>query len=165
MLYTRCYLWLFAAALFATGCVNPPEYPDEPIIAYEGASKDSIFAQITGIPDSIVFQFSFTDGDGDLSSEDSTDIFYVDSRFPNTPTPLALPPIPREGTGNGISGDVFFTLINTGQVNCVYNGRFPAQDPAYPLDTFSLRIYMLDQAGNQSNTIQTDRIQIKCFGR
>ncbi len=147
-----------------TGCVNPPEYPEEPVITYEGVSKDSIYAQVTGIADSIIFQFSFTDGDGDLSSEDSTDIFYIDSRFPNNPTPLALPPIPREGTGNGISGDVFFTLINTGQVNCVYNGRFPAQDRAYPVDTFRLSIYIVDQAGNQSNTIQTEQIQIRCFG-
>ena len=164
MLYTRNILWLFAATLLAAGCVSPPEYPEEPVIAYEGVNKDSIYAQVTGIPDSIVFHFSFTDGDGDLSSEDSTDVFYTDSRFPNTVTPLALPPIPQEGTGNGISGDIFFTLINTGQVNCVYNGRFPAQDPAYPVDTFSLQLFILDRAGNRSNTVKTETIQIKCFG-
>ncbi len=165
MQYIRLALWLLAATFVLASCVTPPDYPEEPVIQYEGVNKDSIYAQITGISDSVTFQFSFTDGDGDLSSVDSTDIFYVDSRFPNLITPLALPPIPREGTGNGISGDVFFTLINTGQVNCVYNGRFPAQDPAYPVDTFSLSISMRDQAGHLSNTIRTEQIKISCFGR
>ena len=164
MLYTRFYLWLLLAGLTLAGCVNPPDYPEEPVLTYEEVNKDSIYAQITGISDSIVFRFSFTDGDGDLGSTDSTDVFYTDSRFPNNLTPLALPPIPREGTGNGISGDIFFTLINTGQVNCIYNGRFPAQDPAYPVDTFRLSMFILDEAGNRSNTVQTDLIQIRCFG-
>lgn len=163
MQYTRFALWLLVAAFALPSCVTPPDYPVEPIIMYEGVNKDFIYAQITEIPDSVTFQFSFTDGDGDISSRDSTDIYYVDSRFPTLTTPLALPPIPREGTGNGISGDIFFTLINTGQVNCVYNGRFPAQDPAYPVDTFSLSIFMRDQAGHISNTIRTEQVKIRCF--
>ena len=163
MQYTRFALWLLVVAFALPSCVTPPDYPVEPIIMYEGVNKDFIYAQITEIPDSVTFQFSFTDGDGDISSRDSTDIYYVDSRFPTLTTPLALPPIPREGTGNGISGDIFFTLINTGQVNCVYNGRFPAQDPAYPVDTFSLSIFMRDQAGHISNTIRTEQVKIRCF--
>lgn len=164
MQYTRRFLWLFLAVLTAAGCVSPPDYPDEPVILYEGVSKDSIYAQLTRIPDSIVFHLSFTDGDGDLSNEDSTDIFYVDSRFPTIIAPLAIPPFPQEGTGNGISGDIYFTLVNNEQVNCKYDGAFPVQDPAYPVDTFSLEIYILDRAGNRSNVVQTETIKIKCFG-
>ncbi|CAH1001878.1 hypothetical protein LEM8419_02786 [Neolewinella maritima] len=165
MQYTRSVLWLLLTGLLIglAACVSPPDYPDEPVIVYEGISKDSIYQFTTGPQDSIVIQFSFTDGDGDISSSDSVDIFYVDSRFPNEPpTPLAFPLIPTEGTGNGISGDVFFTLINTNQICCVFNGRLCIDDPRYPVDTLSYSFYIQDRAGNVSNTIRTEQINILC---
>lgn len=168
MQYTRFVLWLLTAGAFLAGCVNPPEYPDEPVIQYEGISKNTIYQFTNGPQDSIVIQFSFTDGDGNLSSEDSTDIFIKDSRFPELPPTIvgAFPTIPAEGTGNGISGDVFFTVINSGQgVCCIFNDRFCVADEAFPVDTLSYEIYILDQAGNQSNTIRTEQIQVLCLGQ
>ncbi|WP_116124944.1 hypothetical protein [Lewinella sp. IMCC34183] len=166
MLYTRFALWLLAVAFVLGSCVSPPDYPDEPVIQYESISKNTLYQFTNGPADSVVIQFSFTDGDGDISVQDSSDIFYVDSRFPEVPpTPLSLPTVPSEGTGNGISGDVFFTLINTNQICCKFNDRFCIADPAYPVDTFSLFIYMVDQAGHISNTIQTEQIQVPCLGQ
>ncbi len=166
MQYTRFFLWLFALSFVLASCVTPPDYPDEPMIAYEGVSKNTIYQFTNGPTDSITIQFSFTDGDGNLSTQDSADIFYTDSRFPNLPpTPLAFPLIPTEGTGNGISGDVFFTLINTAQVCCVFNDRFCVADERYPIDTLSYFIYIQDRDGNLSNTIQTEQIQILCLGQ
>ncbi|MBB4080967.1 hypothetical protein GGR28_003608 [Lewinella aquimaris] len=166
MQYTRFFLWLLAASFVLASCVNPPDYPDEPVIVYEGVSKNTIYQFTNGPRDSITIQFSFTDGDGDLSTQDSADIFYQDSRFPGLPpTPLAFPVIPTEGTGNGISGDVFFTLINTAQVCCVFNDRFCVADERYPVDTLSYLIYIQDRAGNRSNTIKTEQIQVLCLGQ
>jgi hypothetical protein len=168
MQYTRFALWLLALLLGVSGCVSPPDYPDEPVIAYEGISKNTIYQFTNGPSDSLTIQFSFTDGDGDISSPDSTNIFIVDSRFPDEDPSFvaAFPTIPVEGTGNGISGDVFFTVINSGQaVCCVFNDRFCAEDVRYPVDTFSYQIYITDRAGNRSNTIQTEQIQILCLGQ
>lgn len=170
MQYIPLRLWLFASlALVAVlGCVSPPDYPVEPVIQYEGISKEAIYAynDTTSRQDSVIIQFSFTDGDGDISSMDSTDIFIKDSRFPTLPPTIvgAFPPIPSEGTGNGISGDVFFTIVNSGQgVCCIFNDRICAQSEVYPVDTVSYEIFILDQAGNQSNVIRTEQIQILCF--
>ena len=168
MQYTRFVLWLLAAgAALVTACVNPPDYPDEPVIQYEGVNKNTIYQFTNGPLDSITIQFSFTDGDGNLSTPDSADIFFRDSRFPNVePTALSFPVIPAEGTGNGISGDVFFTLINEAQsVCCAFNDRFCIADERFPVDTFSYFIYIKDRDGNVSNTIQTEQIQILCLGQ
>ena len=168
MQYTRFVLWLCSAGLLLAlaACVNPPDYPEEPIIQYEGISKDTIYQFTNGPTDSITIQFSFTDGDGNISTQDSADIFITDSRFPSILTPLAFPVIPAEGTGNGISGDVFFTLINTDQaICCVYNDTYCVADPQYPVDTFSYSIFILDRDGNRSNTIQTEQIQVLCLGQ
>ena len=169
MQYTRFVLWLFAAGfvLGLAACVTPPDYPDEPVIQYESISKDSIYQFTNGPEDSIILQFSFTDGDGNISSSDSADIFIQDSRFPNTlPISGAFPLIPTEGTGNGISGDVFFTIINTGQaVCCVFNDTYCEADPRYPVDTLSYAIYIMDRDGNRSNTIRTKQIKVLCLGQ
>lgn len=171
MQYTRLTLWLFAAGLLGlAACVNPPDYPIEPVIVYEGLNKDTIYqfrdaAGNAGPPDSITIQFSFTDGDGDISTTDTVDIFVRDSRFleAERPTSFAFPPIPGEGTSNGISGDVFVTVVNSAQgICCIFNDRICIDDPRYPVDTFSYFIYMVDRAGNQSNTIQTEQIKLLC---
>ena len=173
MQYTRPVLWLLALALLGlAACVNPPDYPDEPFIVYEGISKDTIIAynDSTSVQDSLVIQFSFTDGDGNISNEDSVDIFVQDSRSRANNLPPAIfagfPAIPNEGTGNGISGDVFYTVVNSGAgINCIYRGRQPANFPEYPIDTVSYFIYILDRDGNQSNVVKTEQIKIVCSGQ
>ncbi len=172
MQYTRFALWLFALSCGLAACVSPPDYPDEPIIVYEGISKNTIYQfrdqfGVAGPPDSLVIHFSFTDGDGNISSSDTADIFITDSRLPQVPpTPAAFPFIPNEGTGNGISGDLYYTISNFDLgVCCIYRGFACIADPNYPVDTFSYEIYIMDRAGNRSNTIRTEQIQILCLGQ
>lgn len=167
MQYTRFVLWLLLAGFGLSSCVNPPDYPDEPVIQYESVSKNTIHQFTSGPADSIVIQFSFTDGDGNLSIQDSADIFYLDSRFPeDEPSSLSFPLIPQEGTGNGISGDVFFTVVNESQgICCIFNDRFCISDERFPVDTLSYLIYIRDRDGNFSNTIQTEQIQVLCLGQ
>ena len=98
------YFPFFIIALIIS-CTKPPDYPIEPIIEFERLSRNSMKQGFTN-NDSIVVTVSFTDGDGDLGSNDSTiDIFVSDTRIPNAePSPYKMPFVPVQGVGNGISG-------------------------------------------------------------
>jgi len=167
----RILLYLLPVLFFAA-CLTPPEFPNEPVIKFESISKFEINQANAGLPkDSIRIHLSFTDGDGDLGANgsDSIQIFLTDSRSNgriNTLLrfPFNIPDIPPEGTGNGISGDLYLTLENEAQsVSCIANRRLFAQDPDLPVDTFSYIIQIRDRAGNFSNTVRTDLIDIICY--
>ena len=147
-------------------CVKAPEFPVEPVITFESLNKNEIFQFTNGPVDSLLIQFSFTDGDGDISSAtgDSVNVFLTDSRL-GIEEPFRLPAIPPEGTGNGISGDIFVNVINTTGICCIFNRRICAEDPSFPRDTFSYSIRMVDRAGNSSNVIRTPPIDILCLGQ
>ena len=153
--------------LILASCVSAPDYPDEPVITFEQLSKNQIFQTSNGPDDSLRIQLSFTDGDGDLSqlNSDSVDIFLIDSRFPGVIRPFNIPLIPEEGTGNGISGDLFINIVNTTGICCLFNNRYCIANEAFPVDTFSYAIQIMDRAGNRSNTIQTTPIEVLCLGQ
>ena len=158
----RYVLYLFPL-VFVLACVNAPDFPDEPVITYEGINKREIFQFTNGPADSIEFHFSFTDGDGDLG-QDSVDIFFTDSRL-GTITPFRIPGFPSEVTGNGISGDVFVQYVNVDAgICCIFNNRICFANEALPIDTVSFAIQIMDRAGNLSNTIRSEVIDIKCLG-
>ncbi len=150
--------------LMAWACTSPPDYPIEPVIEYESISKTTIFQGIPTNPsDTIVVHFSFTDGDGDLSfPSDSIDIYLTDSRNEALRSIFRFPVIPQEGTGNGISGDVYIRLVNQNNICCIYQNIICINDPALPVDTFSYAIQIRDRAGNFSNVVRTDPISIIC---
>lgn len=147
-------------------CVNPPDYPDVPEITYEGVNKTTVYQDIAANPnDTLIVFFSFTDGDGDLSIEDTTDIFLIDSRSPGFTIPKAIPDIPEEGTGNGLSGDIILRIPNKPSGICcidINTGIVCAPNPNQLIDTFSYSIQIRDRAGNFSNLIRTEPITILC---
>lgn len=166
MQYSRSLFWLIAIVALTIGsCSQAPQYPIEPVITYEGINKGRIAQYTNGPVDSLQIQFSFTDGDGDLSliDSDSVDIFLRDSRLPQIPSFFRFPLIDREGTGNGISGTATVTIINTNNICCIFENRLCAEDPDYPTDTFTYSIQIRDRAGNFSNIIQTELIEIACL--
>ena len=75
-----------------------------------------------------------------------------------------FPFIDREGTGSGISGTASITIINTNNICCIYQGERCAAEEEYPIDTFTYSIQIIDRAGNLSNTIRTDVIEVACLG-
>ncbi len=162
------FLWLMAAVLltFGMACTEAPNYPDEPVITFEGVNKGRVFQFTNGPVDSLILNFSFTDGDGDLSliDSDSVDIFLTDSRLPTVAQNFRFPLIDEEGTGSGISGVATVTIINTGNICCIFEGELCAADEDYPVDTFSYDIQIVDRAGNFSNVINTGIIEIACLG-
>ena len=163
----RLLAWLSGLLLFGalSTCSKPPTYPDEPQIEYRGTNKASVLQGNPQLPiDTLLVFFSFTDGDGDISfPSDSLDIFLTDSRTDLT-TNLRFPVIPAEGTGNGISGEVTLRLINRDYLCCINNNFICRIDPAFPRDTVSFTVQIRDRAGNLSNKIQTETIELRCNG-
>ncbi|WP_367389781.1 hypothetical protein [Lewinella sp. LCG006] len=152
------------SAMLIIACVNPPDYPDTPVIKYLGINKMQINQGISSLPnDTLSIRFSFTDGDGDLSINDTTDVFLYDSRFPSLVNPYKIPTIPLDGTGNGIRGEITVNIRNNNQGICCIENGFPCPNNAQnPIDTFSYEIQIRDRAGNMSNRIRTETIDIIC---
>lgn len=175
------YYLIVGVVGFYISCSQPPNYPDEPQLQYIGINKKSVFQGGRTSPiDTLVVNFSFTDGDGDLGNDlkDTTvqkNIFLYDSRD-TTLTPFKIPPVPAQGSGNGISGEVTIYVPNNsktivigndtiglGNICCIFpDGRTCFTDPRFPRDTFSFLIQMIDRAGHKSNMIRTETITILC---
>jgi hypothetical protein len=145
-------------------CVNPPDYPDTPVIKYLGVNKIQVNQDNRPLlaEDTLSIRFSFTDGDGDLSLNDTTDVFLYDSRFPSLANPYKIPTIPLDGTGNGIRGEITINILSSNRICCIENGFPCPSNPQNPVDTFSYEIQIRDRAGNLSNRIRTETIDIIC---
>lgn len=164
---------LAAACLLLSGltlfqfCVKPPYYPDEPAIVFKSISKTLMRQSVPSFPaDSVLVTFTYTDGDGDLGSEDGSDksaVFYIDQRDSFPRTPYTLPYIEPQGTGNGISGEI---SVNLPSVNCIYTdasgNTTVGENVPVDLDTLVYIIYIRDRAGHESNRIVTPPITLIC---
>jgi hypothetical protein len=143
-----------------TSCLKPPDYPIEPVIEFVGVSKGA-FRQGLTARDSVIVSFTFTDGDGDLGSNDSLNVFVTDSRDNFVANQYRIPFIPEEGTANGISGEIFITIYST---CCYFPDNTPPCTPsvANPRDSLTYRIQIRDRADNWSNVIETSKIFVLC---
>lgn len=157
----------FIAMLGTQACVQPPNYPDEPVIEFMSLSKNSM-QQGQNFSDSLFVTFSFTDGDGDLgfpASDPTPSVFVRDSRDSFPKPPLQLPYVEPQGAGNGISGEITIKLPT---VCCIFINpegiKLACEDvpSTFPIDTFSYYIKIRDRAGHESNEIKTSIIQLRC---
>jgi len=163
----RFLLFLPVLSFLCHHCVQPPDYPVEPVIAFKSLSKNQIPQRNLGT-DSIAISFSFTDGDGDLGFEDNENsIFLTDTRDNVEKLPYSIPFVGLQGVGNGISGDITVVFANN-LTCCIYpvdSGRIPC-DTSFRVpdafDTLSFKIRIKDRAGHFSNTIETTPIYLKC---
>lgn len=159
------YCFFACSIFFLANFTEPPNYPNQPTIEYVGVNKRSILqGSTTAARDTLIITFSFTDGDGDLGS-DSTNLFLRDSRD-NSLVPNRLFPIPEQGSGNGVSGEITIRIPNKvagPNICCIFPDRRVCQtDPRFARDTFSYSIQMKDRAGNLSNIIRTETLTILC---
>lgn len=156
---------LIIGSFILQGCTEPPNYPDEPRIEFLRVNKTQIRqGSATAASDTLIITFSFTDGDGDLGS-DSTNFFIRDSRD-NSLIPNRIFPIPEQGSGNGISGEITVRIPNKvagPNICCIFPDRRVCQtDPRFAQDTFSYLIEIKDRSGNLSNQIRTPTLTILC---
>ena len=104
---------------------------------------------VTAFKDSIVFEIKYTDGDGDLGTNDDTqrNVFVRDSRI-NVTHEFRVQQLAPDGANIAITGTFFLTLPNT----LLTGGNTE--------EKVTFAIYVIDQAGNESNTVESPEITV-----
>ncbi|WP_026211300.1 hypothetical protein [Lewinella cohaerens] len=162
MSYCKITGWALVCWGLMFSCAQAPSYPITPVIEYLGVNKLAVLQEPLG-NDTLEIYFSFTDGDGDISLEDSTDVFLFDSRIPTITNQYKIPTISEEGTSNGIRGEITIRIKNVNGGICCVENQFPCfGTPLNPVENFSYEIQIRDRAGNLSNRISTETIQVIC---
>lgn len=156
----RLTIILSAGLLLTFGCIKAPEYPIEPVIEMIGLTNDTM-QQNQFNTDSTLIVFGFTDGDGDLGSDDSLNIFVKDLRDNFISDRYRIPFVDEAGANNGISGEITITLYTT---CCTFPNGAPPCTPSeqFPTNELQYEIYITDRAGHQSNSITTPKIILAC---
>ena len=158
------YYFLFFALL--SGCISPPDFPDEPVITYSGISKTAI-DQGSLNQDEFSIYFSFTDGDGDIGlpfserTEANKDMVVIDTRTGDIQDRFHMPFVPPKGTNNGIQGSGEILIFTT---CCLYEDQEPCSKGISKfVDEIIYEVYVIDRSGNESNHIFTDPITLRCI--
>jgi hypothetical protein len=145
-------------------CTKPPNYPIEPVIKFVAWNKTTI-VQGDSKQDSLKLILSFTDGDGDLGSDQTNisriNMFVIDKRKNQVADSLSIPYVPVEGSRNGISGKLEASLFTT---CCYFPDATPPCTPStlYAYDTVTYEVFIKDRAGHYSNKVITEPILVQC---
>lgn len=142
---------LFSAILatsFMTSCTHgdkfevPSEIPEIKLINISAT-------QVRAHQEEIVFEIEYTDGDGDLGSNDDQDrnVFVIDNRI-GVEHKFRLKQLAPDGAVIPITGTFDIVLPNT------------IITDSTAMQTVIFSIYVLDRAGNQSNMIDTPEITV-----
>lgn len=99
--------------------------------------------------DSLVFTIWYRDGDGDLGENGNAvdNLFLTDSRN-NVTYKFRIPQLAPDDANITIEGNLNVTLQNT----AVLNGSSS--------ESFNYSIYVVDRAGNQSNTVTSSTVTV-----
>lgn len=111
--------------------------------------------------DSLLVTFSFEDGDGNIGNDVEDNVFVRDARTHQLVARYRIPEMNANRNRKGSrQGDI--TLILYSQC-CIYPDSSSCYaNSVFPVDTMSYTIQVIDKAGNSSNVITTDRIQLDC---
>ena len=139
------YFVVGSFVLFMVACLNPPNYSFIPAITFDSISGTN--ARVG--QDSITFFIGFTDGDGDLGSDDIPNLFFLDSRTLYTDS-FKIPNLTPQGNVKAISGTIMYARS---VFNCI---------PGKTSDTLFYTIYVEDRAGNKSNNVISPTIYLQC---
>ncbi|MEZ5013327.1 MAG: hypothetical protein R2794_03475 [Chitinophagales bacterium] len=88
--------------LLVFSCVKPPEYSIVPRVEFVSVNQNT-FDELDPTP--LQVQIYFEDGDGDIGSDDSINMYWEDSRVPGFPIEFKIPTIELQGNSKAISGD------------------------------------------------------------
>ncbi len=145
-------------------CVQGPNLSEVPSLEYIKISKDTML-QGSGANDFLTLFLSIEDGDGDIGNDQEDGIFNLfvfDSRTDQLYDQANLiPEVPNGIAQKGVLIDMELTVLQT---CCVFPENIPpCESPqAYPMDSLYLDIYIIDRAGNKSNTVRSDLIHLIC---
>ncbi len=128
-----------------TKIIEDPVFDTTPRIELVGLSTN----QVVEFQDSLIVTIRYEDGDGDLGDEnpDVNSIFIKDARLEEADG-YYLAPLAPAGASISITGELDIILFTP----------FILGNGASESTQFS--IYVVDRSGNQSNTIETESIQI-----
>ncbi len=145
-------------------CVEPPDYPIEPVIEFISFSKNTLRQTPLGA-DSVIITIGFTDGDGDLGFQNTEpSIFIIDGRDSFSKPSYRIPYIDQQGAGNGISGEISILLPTT---CCIYTDpltgfKLSCENVPVQFDSVFYYIQIRDRAGHYSNQIATPKLRLIC---
>lgn len=151
---------LIVGILIISACVRESIFSDTPQIQFIGQSKN-IINQGALMQDSLFVQFDFQDGDGDIGSDDSINVFVTDTRQ-NVVTNYKIPFIETNSSVRSLEGSVTILLFST---CCIYddNSQAPCTpSTTQPTDEVLYTIQIRDRAGNLSNIIEMNPITVNC---
>jgi hypothetical protein len=162
-LYLTTFI-LGLSVLSFQACVNPPDYPTEPVLTFKNFSKNGMKQNPSKGADYIDVVLGFTDGDGDLGNvEDGAkeDVFVFDTRDQVVSDNFKVPYVAPQGTGNGINGEMTLRVYTT---CCKYpDGSLPCFPSAtYKTDTLRYKVWIFDRAGHKSNELELPAIYLDC---
>lgn len=159
----RLLLLLFFIPMIQYSCAESPNFDIVPSIEYLRMSKSEMI-QGNFFTDSIIIEVAFKDGDGDLGLNDpirGPNVFLIDSRTNQIYSSYRIPEIPDVGANNGVEGVMYLKVYNS---CCIFSSGIPPCEiaPSEPINELIFEIYLIDDAGNQSNTVETDVIRLLC---
>ena len=162
--YTLLAAW-FVALCTLVSCLSRPDYPVEPVLKFEGLTRDTMI-QGALLQDSTTVVISFTDGDGDIAfaAEDTTtSIFLTNIETGEELATFKVDPIDEAGLENGISGEFELRVFTTCCDYPAFVNAFPCEPTdEYPVDTLLLEAHIVDRAGNESNRVAIAPIFLRC---
>ncbi len=154
----RLFVVLIVSVLFYFSCSEDNNINSAPEITYMGMNKDVLVQGNLGVEDTLVVQFGFTDLDGDLSGV-SNNVQVIDNRNGEVHVVNRIPDLPQTDIGN-----VGTVILNIPTLCCFFDDGSPAcSNPEGATNTMTFGIRVFDQAGNMSNTINTDDLLIQCL--
>jgi len=142
--------------LYFFSCGEKPS--NTPSLEFVSLSKTYM---VQGGLDSLYLKFRFTDGNGNIGSDTSDNIFVSDSRTGAVIASYKLPNYSGNNSNNSSrTGEI--TLIVYSQC-CIYiNGSSCQPSTTQPTKTMYYKVQVVDQDGNYSNEMQTDDIILEC---
>lgn len=142
----RIVFFLLLVVLFNWSCKKQePPFSVVPEISFLNISPPVVKAY----KDSITFDITYKDGDGDLGENNANveNLFLTDNRI-DLVYKFRIKQLAPDGEGIPIQGSLSVILKNTTLTDSSF------------VQSASFSIYVIDRAGNKSNTIQTSSIEI-----
>ncbi len=140
------FLYIIVFSLLLASCKkDESSISDVPAIEFVSATP----ASVVEFQDKLIFTISYTDGNGDLGENSSSvkNLFLTDSRN-NVMYKYRISQLAPDGSSIAIKGTLSVELNNTG----ITDGSNS--------QTFTYSIYVVDRAGNQSNSVSTTPVTV-----